>query len=241
MLIFSSPKDAPYVFPNFASDNWSAFNSTLVYVQTGSSSLQIDSIYTDGLPASDVVGAWWETGWMGMATRPITYPIFIPANQRAIIQINHMATMVQVKSTSLSPASVTQLATPSPIVSLRTVDPTTYQVDVSTSHPFILVFSSPYDPQWKAFYGAPYLLQFFSQPIPEKDQLMVNGYANGWYVNKTGTFTMTLHYMPQNLYYIGVGITIVFTISLFIVSTRIRLLWRATFLRLRKGTGRFWA
>jgi hypothetical protein len=234
MIIFNSSQDAPYVFPTFASNNWTAFNSTLVYIQTGSSPLQIDSIYTDGSPASDVVGVWWESGWMGMTTSPITYPIFIPANEKAIIQINHLSSTVQVETTSLSPPTFTQAPTASPTVSFRTIDPTTYQVEVSTSHPFLLVFSSPYDTQWKAFYGTPYLLQLFSPSIPEEDHLMVNGYANGWYVNKIGNFTMTLYYTAQNLYYIGLVITVVFTILLIVMSTRITFVWRATFQRLRK-------
>jgi hypothetical protein len=219
MLVFNSTQNAPYVFPNNAT-SWSATNSTLVYVQTGSSPLEIDSISTNGVPATNVVGVWWESGWEGMSTRAVAYPIMIPAHQKAIIQINQPSTTVQLGTTSLSFDNATQTSTAPPQVSFSAVNPTTYQVNVSTSHPFVLVFSAPYDPQWEAYYGTPQSFQLFNQQVPEKDQLMVNGYANGWYISSTGNFTMTLYYTPQNLYYLGLSISVIFGIALFAVPVQ---------------------
>jgi hypothetical protein len=171
---------------------------------------------------------------MGMGTRPVTYPILIPPNQRAIIQLNHLANTVQINSSYLSAPTIVQASASPPTVTYTRTDPITYQVAISTSHPFVLVFSAPYDRQWRAFYGSPLAFQLFSPAISENDQLMMNGYANGWYVNRTGTFTMTLYYTPQNLYYLGLSISVVFTIAVFITLTRVRFVGRDVFLRLRK-------
>jgi hypothetical protein len=37
---------------------------------------------------------------------------------------------------------------------------------------------------------------------------MANGYANAWYINKTGTYTITLEFWPQKLFYIGAAISL---------------------------------
>ncbi|PIX32246.1 hypothetical protein COZ60_00135 [Candidatus Bathyarchaeota archaeon CG_4_8_14_3_um_filter_42_8] len=37
---------------------------------------------------------------------------------------------------------------------------------------------------------------------------MANGYANAWYINKTGTYTITLEFWPQKLFYIGCAISL---------------------------------
>ncbi|MDL1969860.1 MAG: alpha-(1-_3)-arabinofuranosyltransferase family protein [Candidatus Desulfofervidaceae bacterium] len=51
----------------------------------------------------------------------------------------------------------------------------------------------------------------FKKPLPEKYHLLVNGYANAWYIDpkKIGqrNFTITLYFWPQSLFYLGLFIS----------------------------------
>jgi hypothetical protein len=80
------------------------------------------------------------------------------------------------------------------------VTPTQYTVHVNSSQPFYLVFSESYDNGWVATING--------QQIPDQYHFTANGYANGWYINKTGTYTVTLEFTPQNLFYAGAAISI---------------------------------
>lgn len=219
MIIFQSPTSCPYIgsFPtNFTS--WNAHNSTLVYLTTSNSSFRIDEILTDGNMASDISEIWWETGWMGMSTKPVTYPIIIPPNQKAIIQINHKAGNVtlrtnppQIKNVLLYSlkngenfADANNLMSPTQTgnttITYEKINPTKYVVHVNASTPFFLVFSESYHKDWVA--------SIDGQQIPSEHHFMANGFANGWYINKTGTYTVTLEFWPQKLFYIGSTISI---------------------------------
>ncbi len=88
-LSFPSLNQSPYTFPHFSSHSWSAVKSTLVYIKTGDKPLKLSKVLDNGKVTYDIVGIWWQTGWIGMATHLKPSPITIPPNQKAIIQINH--------------------------------------------------------------------------------------------------------------------------------------------------------
>jgi hypothetical protein len=216
-MSFPSLDQCPYTFPSYSPSSWYAYNSTLVYLTTGNDPLRIDGILADGKTATDITGVWWETGWMGMGTNPVTYPIIIPPNQRVIIQIDHKADNVtletsppQINSMLLyslesgeSFISADNLLSPSQTnvasISYEEINPTQYTVHINASEPFYLVFSETYDNDWVA--------SISGQQIPDQYHFTANGYANGWYVNRTGAYTITLEYWPQNLFYIGGAIS----------------------------------
>jgi len=222
MLIFSSPKQTPYKFPSPNLKEWTAYNSTLVYLKSGSMQLRIDKIFTDGEYANDIVGVWWEDGWIGMNTKSISYPIIIPSNQKAIIQINHLAKNITLSSgiienIDLSDQSRKILNNPSesiksvPTLTFLRINPIKYKVSINASEPFLLIFSENYHPEWKAYISSDvsWLETFWKRPIDEKNHLLANGYANGWYIEKTGNFDITLYFLPQRLFYIGLIVTTV--------------------------------
>ena len=55
--------------------------------------------------------------------------------------------------------------------------------------PFYLVFRETYGNDWKSYIN--------NKPIPNIDHITVNGFANAWYINKTGNYTITLYYTIQ--------------------------------------------
>ena len=85
-------------------------------------------------------------------------------------------------------------------ITYQEINPTRYTVHVNSSNPFYLVFSESYDNGWIATVNG--------HQIPDQYHFIANGYANGWYVNQTGTYTITLEFSPQKLFYIGSAISI---------------------------------
>ena len=122
-----------------------------------------------------------------------------------------------------------------PSVIFQKINPTKYKVHVSAEEPFFLVFSESYHPQWKAYLDkrpfefndiiasydnvdvkeAEHEMKFtpgdisylFANPISDDKHFIVNGYANSWYIEKTGDYDLTLYFLPQSLFYLGVFIS----------------------------------
>ena len=57
---------------------------------------------------------------------------------------------------------------------------------------------------------------------------MANGYTNAWYINETGTYTITLEFWPQKLFYIGstISITTLIICVLYISKNKIKTIYK---------------
>jgi arabinofuranan 3-O-arabinosyltransferase len=77
-----------------------------------------------------------------------------------------------------------------PSLNYNWINPTKCTVVVNASTPFLLVFSQSYQPNWVASINGREIAQHF----------MANGYANSWYINQTGPFTIEIIYTPQQTY-----------------------------------------
>jgi hypothetical protein len=123
--------------------------------------------------------------------------------------INHGSSWGQVTRITRAPNGLLLLYTNSsnnaPVVEYVKDDPTRYIVKAEAEQPFILVFSETFDEGWKAYYGTPNWVEaFYANRIQDNEHFSVNGYANAWYFNKTGSIIITLYFLPQSLYYIGI-------------------------------------
>jgi hypothetical protein len=79
--------------------------------------------------------------------------------------------------------------------------PTKVTVHVSNAiTPYYLVFRETYDPHWAAFYSN-------GTEVNPRDHIAVNGFANAWYMNKTGNYTVTLYYTLQTDAWIAWGVS----------------------------------
>jgi len=105
-------------------------------------------------------------------------------------------------------------------VTYEKINPTRYGVHVNASQPFFLVFSESYHEDWIA--------QVEGQQIPNEHHYMANGFANSWYINKTGSFTVTLEFWPQKLFYAGAAISITTLIlcTLYISKEKIKTIYQ---------------
>jgi Alpha-(1->3)-arabinofuranosyltransferase len=95
------------------------------------------------------------------------------------------------------------------------ISPTKYKIDIHNedSRKFFILFLETYSPNWKAYInnGKSVHVKFFD-------------YANGWYMNKPGNYTVTIEYEPQRLYDMGLIISIfslLIMISLLIIPDHI--------------------
>jgi len=217
LLSFPHPDECPYQFPSFVSKldkAWSALDSTIVFIKTGKRPLFIKNINERGdtVDVKDIVGIWWETDWMGMSTKPVTYPVRIPPYQKAIVQINRKTEELTIESidlTSIEESNVLEINNAN--IVFQEANPTKYKIQVEASQPFCLVFSEAYHPHWKAFVDdegfrlneimedyentgvreARHERRFYpldisyllAKPLPEADHFIANGYANAWYID----------------------------------------------------------
>ncbi len=90
---------------------------------------------------------------------------------------------------SSSPRSVLSL----PQISFDKLDPATYDVRVTgATNPFVLILSQLYNSGWEAKFSD-------GTKIETEKHFSVNGYANGWIVDKTGDFQLRLRFLSQDL------------------------------------------
>ena len=79
--------------------------------------------------------------------------------------------------------------------------PTKVTVHVSkATTPYYLVFRETYDSHWAAFYSN-------GTEVNPQYHIAVNGFANAWYMNKTGNYTITLYYTLQTDAWIALGVS----------------------------------
>jgi hypothetical protein len=119
---------------------------------------------------------------------------FSPAKTVLILRDQWGQTSFESKSGSSSPDT--------PELSFARMNPTLYKLKVlGASHPFFLIFSETYSPLWKAYAN--------NSPIKEGSHFIANGYANGWYVDRLGSYDITLEFEPQRYVAYGVAISVV--------------------------------
>lgn len=89
---------------------------------------------------------------------------------------------------------------PPPEITYVTAGPTKHIVTVQNAlSPYTLVLNKQFDPHWRA--------SFVGNLSPSDDSVVVhamaNGFANGWIINRTGSYRVIIEYRPQALVYIG--------------------------------------
>ena len=98
----------------------------------------------------------------------------------------------------------------SPKVDFEIISPARYKIRVSNAqNPFFLVLSTSFDPQWSAYFTT---LAGSNDPLLTKNHLEVNGYANGWYIDRLGSYDMFLEYSPEKVFIIVQKFAFVFII-----------------------------
>jgi len=93
------------------------------------------------------------------------------------------------------------------------ITPTLYKVLIESNSPFFLVFLQSYAPSWRLIIDN-----------EETEGIRVNGFANAFYVSKSGKYEATLEYTPQRLFEISALGSIVLQIAaiFLLISNKMR-------------------
>ncbi len=87
-----------------------------------------------------------------------------------------------------------------PKIKVTKYNPTSYEVSVREAYaPYWLVFSDSYDPGWALYDKGEKITEHY----------VANGYANGWRIEKTGDYTLTMEYEPQKKMYYAYMISLI--------------------------------
>lgn len=101
-----------------------------------------------------------------------------------------------------------------PTINFKTISPTEYLISIKNAKtPFMLGFSDRYSESWKLFDN--------NNNAIENSHFVLNGYANGWYLSKTGSYDIKLRYTQQDVFISGVkisAIAAVFILSYLLLS-----------------------
>ena len=110
--------------------------------------------------------------------------------------------------------------TPANLTGFKKIDPTKYEVNIrNASEPFIMTFAESYDPLWIA-YASPDKELERDNNNGISDSFRTNGIpmysiVNGFYINKTGDYTLTVEYQPQK-WFVQAGIVSIISLIAFV-------------------------
>jgi hypothetical protein len=92
-------------------------------------------------------------------------------------------------------------------ISYEKIDPTRYRVRIRAEHPFVLALAESYDPLWEA-----------SGPDQRVSSVPLYGVINAFYLNKTGTYEITVQYQAQQWARLGTLLSSIFVVAIGLIA-----------------------
>jgi hypothetical protein len=90
---------------------------------------------------------------------------------------------------------------------IEKVNQTKYSIHVENAQtPYILLLHERFHEGWEVYFSDQPAF-FLTKSLASEHHLEVNGYSNGWYIDKPGTYSLVIEYRPQRMFYYGLGIT----------------------------------
>lgn len=106
------------------------------------------------------------------------------------------------------------LRTDAQILSYQKSNLSSYEAIVkSTRVPYLLIFNEQYHPGWKMYING--------NLVKEQNHTIVNGFANGWWIDTAGENTIRIEFEPQRWYIYGLiaSVVVLITTSLFFIRS----------------------
>ena len=141
-------------------------------------------------------GQWYQIARLDLNKADQTFS-FTPRNCNYLLRIK-----------PLSPKAIS----PQPQISFRKVNPTKYLIDVEATHPYFLIFSQSYHPGWQAYIGKKKIAGHYK----------VNGFANAYYIDKLGNYSITLEFIPQRLFIFGLYLSFILATILIFIFVKLK-------------------
>jgi len=117
-----------------------------------------------------------------------------------------------------------EISSPAQISEYKKINPTRYILSISNaSRPYIISFAEAYDPLWIAHAN-----NYDNKNSDENNNFMtssipLDSVVNGFYINKTGNYNLTIEYLPQEWFTEGGTLSLLALTSVFVIyfiSTR---------------------
>ena len=87
-----------------------------------------------------------------------------------------------------------------PKISFEKFNSTKYIAHIeNATKPYFLILGQSFHPWWRAIIN--------DQTIATNKHVLIDGYANGWWIEQTGNYEVILDYWPQTWLYIGIAIS----------------------------------
>ena len=177
--------------------------NTRILTYPGGGRLVVD---VEGNYSFDIVyeNSKWEWKWFSLG------PIQLPGGQHRILISNPDGVRVDVDEIILHSlqeeeghSSLSELFKIDSTVytNYERVNPSEYVIQAKANESFFLIFSQSHHPLWKAYLNG-----------RETSSVIAYSFINGFYINQTGEFTVTIRFVGQRYVFIGGAISVSFLI-----------------------------
>jgi len=116
-------------------------------------------------------------------------------------ETSRFAILASTESTNLT---ILDALSMSRVIIASKVDPSTWEINISSNTPFLLIFTNGYDPHWEAYVYKNGTLIKTVKPIPFYDVF------NAFWIDETGVLHIVIRYKLQQFFVLFLSISIVF-------------------------------
>jgi len=120
-----------------------------------------------------------------------------------------------------------ETSSPAMVSSYKKINPTKYKVEITeATKPYMLSFAESYDPNWIAYYDNNDNYSNKTNKVrvdSETNSVPLYSITNGFYLKRTGNYTVFIEYLPQKWFTFGALITLGFillSITIILVTKR---------------------
>jgi hypothetical protein len=145
-----------------------------------------------------------------------------------VYDIGNVDSLGKTKKTHMGNIFSPILSTSPQVSELAKLSPTKYNLEIkNATEPYMLTFSESYDPQWIAYLNKAHTNESSidtDNDIFKTGSIPLYSIVNGFYINKTGDYTLTVEYKPQEWLLLA-GIVSLISIVAILVSFVIGTKW----------------
>jgi len=104
-----------------------------------------------------------------------------------------------------------------PSLAYRQTGTNQFSINVyNSTRPFPLIFGESFNKNWKACVSDSAPIDLVAC-LPESDHFVANDYANGWIIKKTGSFALTIFFLPDVVERFAIGASVIAWIIMAVV------------------------
>jgi hypothetical protein len=139
-----------------------------------------------------------------------------------------------------------QISAPAQISGYKKINPTKHILNITNAtRPYMVSFAESYDPLWRAYADTDD--NNSNSSAHNSDNIMINSIplysvTNGFYVNKSGDYSLIIEYQPQKWFIQGAAISILFLVAMIagLLLFGMRTDMRKLYLTFSKTLSRYW-